>query len=375
MRLGLIVSAFTALALATGPARADDITLGVSTPLTGGAAIFGKSVVDGARAAIDQINSHGGVSGKRLGLAVSDDHCDPGSAAQVTERMITVDKVAALIGYPCGATSLAAAQRAQVNKILLIATSGAPSATSGPAGPVLRMLDSQDRLADTVADYIKNTFHNKKVGIWLPGSGAFATKVQQSIESRGVKLSVVDIITDASAPGWVPTVDVVVTTPFLTSFLSAARQSNPNLTALVPASVLSEPLIQVVRGSAGVVALTNPSAQYFPDAADALARAKQSNLDTTGYFVYAYAAVEVFAESARRAPSLSGDDLFKAAIQSPIKTVLGNRKFDERGIIQGLYIIGTIKAGDTIASVDLSNDRIVTTFRNVPRIVPSKRRQ
>src|ERR1700722_370328 len=161
------------LAFATGEACADDIAVGVSAPLTGAAAIFGKSVVDGARAAIDQINSHGGVSGKRLGLAVSDDQCDPGNAVAGTERMITVDKVAALIGYPCGVTSLVAAQRAQTYKILLIATSSAPSATSGPAGPVLRMLDSQDRLADTVADYIKNTFHDKKVGIWLPRTGPF----------------------------------------------------------------------------------------------------------------------------------------------------------------------------------------------------------
>jgi hypothetical protein len=34
---------------------------------------------------------------------------------------------------------------------------------------------------------------------------------------------------------------------------------------------------------------------------------------------------------------VSGDALFKAATQSSIKTILGNRRFDDNGNIEGLY--------------------------------------
>ena len=50
---------------------------------------------------------------------------------------------------------------------------------------------------------------------------------------------------------------------------------------------------------------------------------------------------------------MSGDALFKEAMQSSIKTSLGNRRFDDNGNIEGLYIIKTAQSGQGIISVDL----------------------
>ena len=176
--------------------------------------------------------------------------------------------------------------------------------TSAPASPVLRMLNSQDLLANTVADYIKNNFRDKKVGLWLPAGGTFATKVEQSIESRNVRPFAVETSSGAAQPSWLGAAEVVVTSQGSASSL-VGPPANSKLNIVIPAAVLNGQLMQVVRRGTGVVALTDPPAEYFPDAAQVLAKAKDARADTGGYFIYAYASVQVFAEAARRA-AISG---------------------------------------------------------------------
>ena len=167
MRIQLLYITLIAMsALSTEACRADEIVLGVSTSMSGPFAPFGQGVSDGARLAVDKINEHGGISGKKVHLFIYDDQCNPAVAVEVTQRLIMQDKVAALIGYPCGVTALAALPIAAKNNVLSIEMSGAPIAKGSKSGPVLHMLDS--RLPITVADYMKNNFGDKQIGLWLP---------------------------------------------------------------------------------------------------------------------------------------------------------------------------------------------------------------
>lgn len=134
MRVALLRIVLIAITvLSTEASRADEIVLGVSTPMTGPAAPFVQGVLDGVRMAVGEINARGGISGKQLRLVAYDDQCNPGLAAANTQRMILQDKVAALIGYSCGATALAASELAAKYDVLLVAI--AQSATVGKRGP------------------------------------------------------------------------------------------------------------------------------------------------------------------------------------------------------------------------------------------------
>ena len=55
-----------------------EIVIGVSGPLTGGAAQYGNAVVNAAQLAVDEINAAGGVNGTTLKLVSADDEADPG---------------------------------------------------------------------------------------------------------------------------------------------------------------------------------------------------------------------------------------------------------------------------------------------------------
>ena len=81
--LGLALA--TSLALSAS-ALAQDITVGVAGPMTGGESAFGRQMKNGAEQAVEDLNTAGGVLGKKLALQVGDDACDPKQARSVAEK-------------------------------------------------------------------------------------------------------------------------------------------------------------------------------------------------------------------------------------------------------------------------------------------------
>ena len=83
---------FTAAGLSNVYA-ADTIKVGFHAPLTGFAASDGKSASEGAKLAIEQINSAGGVNGKMLELVVYDDQAKAAQAIPIANKLIGQDEV------------------------------------------------------------------------------------------------------------------------------------------------------------------------------------------------------------------------------------------------------------------------------------------
>ena len=72
---------------------ADTIKVGFHAPLTGFAASDGKSASEGAKLAIEQIKSAGGVNGKMLELVVYDDQAKAAQAIPIANKLIGQDEV------------------------------------------------------------------------------------------------------------------------------------------------------------------------------------------------------------------------------------------------------------------------------------------
>jgi branched-chain amino acid transport system substrate-binding protein len=88
---------------------ADTIKIGINAPLTGFAASDGKSALNGAKLAAEQINAAGGINGQQLELVVYDDQASPKQSVPIATKLIEKDKVA--VGVSCsysGATRAAA---------------------------------------------------------------------------------------------------------------------------------------------------------------------------------------------------------------------------------------------------------------------------
>ncbi len=104
----------------SGGANENEIAIGEFAALTGGTASFGQSSHNGTKLAVDEINAAGGVLGKQVRLFTEDDQSKAGEAATVVRKMISREKIVALLGEVASSRSLEAAPIAQQAKIPMI---------------------------------------------------------------------------------------------------------------------------------------------------------------------------------------------------------------------------------------------------------------
>jgi branched-chain amino acid transport system substrate-binding protein len=76
----------------------EPIKIGVPLPLTGGTADSGQRLLDGIKYATQVANENGGVLGRQIELVIEDTKGEVNTATEVAEKLITQDKVFALVG-------------------------------------------------------------------------------------------------------------------------------------------------------------------------------------------------------------------------------------------------------------------------------------
>src|SRR5258705_4343196 len=102
-------------------AQADAIRIGHLTPITGFLGPLGEYAVMGVKLAAEEINTSGGVMGRKIEL-VMEDSVNPQTASAKAERLIERDKVAMIIGEISSASGLAIGQVANRLKTVYINT-------------------------------------------------------------------------------------------------------------------------------------------------------------------------------------------------------------------------------------------------------------
>lgn len=131
-----ILSASLALAgAALWPMRAhaaDTVKIGFTGPLSGGAALYGKNVLDGMKYAADEINAQGlEVDGKKVTLEIVglDDQYNPSQAAINAQRLVQEHK-AHVVVVPHSGGIFALQTRNEQQNLLIIAYSSLPELTA-----------------------------------------------------------------------------------------------------------------------------------------------------------------------------------------------------------------------------------------------------
>lgn len=107
----------------SGTSGSDDpnaIKIGEFASLTGGSASFGQSSHKGTALAIEEINAAGGLLGRKVKLITEDDQSTAGQPATIARKLISQDKIVALLGEVASSKSLEAAPICQQNKIPMI---------------------------------------------------------------------------------------------------------------------------------------------------------------------------------------------------------------------------------------------------------------
>src|SRR6201992_1032259 len=161
----LIGLAFGAsLALSTA-ALAQDLTVAVAGPMTGGESAFGRQMKNGADMAVADINAAGGLLNKKLALEVGDDACDPKQARSVAEK-IGSSKTPFVAGHYCSSSSIPASEAyADGNVLQITPASTNPQFTERKLWNVARVCGRDDQQGSVAGDYIAKAYKGKNIAI------------------------------------------------------------------------------------------------------------------------------------------------------------------------------------------------------------------
>ena len=168
-----------------------EIKIGGNFEMTGGIANFGKQTVNGIQLAFKEINAAGGVNGKQLKLILADNKSEPAEATNAVTKLITQDKVVAVLGPVASSNVLATLQVAQDNKIPVLTATGTNEKITVDGGKVrpfaFRGCFIDPFQGKVMANFASNTVKAKTAVIYVDQSSDYSKGLKQSFEEAFVK--------------------------------------------------------------------------------------------------------------------------------------------------------------------------------------------
>ncbi|MBU0727984.1 ABC transporter substrate-binding protein [Patescibacteria group bacterium] len=161
----------------------DVIKIGYIGPLSGNAAAYGQDVKEGIELYFTQNPS---IDGKTVEVIYEDGKCNGQDSANAAQKLITVDKVAVILGGQCSGETLAAAPIAEQNQVVMISSlSSSPDVTT--AGDyIFRNYPSDMKVSGTLVDDLLDKDY-KAIAILAEQtdySQAFSHAIKVHLESR-----------------------------------------------------------------------------------------------------------------------------------------------------------------------------------------------
>ena len=115
----------------------DEFVVGVNAELTGNVANYGKSMKSGFELAVEEVNKAGGINGKKIRVVEADNKSEPSESGNAATKIVTKDKVVAVIGPATSGCVAAEEPILSSNKVPLIAPCAtAPGITVDKSGKV-----------------------------------------------------------------------------------------------------------------------------------------------------------------------------------------------------------------------------------------------
>jgi branched-chain amino acid transport system substrate-binding protein len=164
----------------SGTAAADaTIKIGEFASLTGKEATFGQSSHKGTQLAIEQLNAAGGLLGKQIEFIYEDNRSTPGESATIAKKLITRDKVVALLGEVASGRSLEAAPIAQANKVPMISPSSTNPKVTETGDYIFRVCFIDPFQGKLLAEFAKRTLKAQKVAVFSDVSAPYSVGLAQ----------------------------------------------------------------------------------------------------------------------------------------------------------------------------------------------------
>jgi len=358
---GHLMKSFRLLGLALGAsfafsasAFAQDITIAVAGPLTGGESAFGRQMKNGADQAVADINAAGGVLGKKLALDAEDDACDPKQARSVAEK-IAGAKIPFVAGHFCSSSSIPASEAyADGNVLQITPASTNPLFTERKLWNVARVCGRDDQQGLVAAGYIAKNYKGKNIAILNDkttyGKG-LADETKKSLNKAGVTEKLYESYNKGDKDFnaivsrlKLEKIDLVYVGGYHQEAGLILRQMRDQglQTVLMSGDALADKEYASITGPAGEGTLFTfgPDPRNKPTAKAIVEKFKANNIDPEGYTLYTYAAMQVWSQAVNKAGTTDPKKVMSTIKASEWDTVLGKLGIDAKGDLKQIdYVV------------------------------------
>jgi len=176
---------------------ADPIVIGHFGSLTGGTATFGISTKEGIELAKDEINAAGGVLGRPIVVVHEDNQSKAEEAVTAVQKLISRDKVVALIGEVASSRSIAAAPIAQQRRIPMLSPASTNPRVTQIGTYIFRSCFIDPFQGAAMANYAMNELKLKKFAILYDVKQDYSTGLREFFIAA-VKKNGGEIVSDES---------------------------------------------------------------------------------------------------------------------------------------------------------------------------------
>lgn len=174
-------------------ADGDTIKVGGVLEMTGGSASFGISSKNGIDLALKKINEKGVLGGKKLSLVVADTKSEASEATNAMQKVISQDKVVAVIGPNQSSAVIAAGAINNGSKVVDITPMGTnPDVTVDPKTKKVKPYSFRTCFIDpfqgtVMASFASNDLKVKKAAIYIDNTSDYAKGLAQFFKENFIK--------------------------------------------------------------------------------------------------------------------------------------------------------------------------------------------
>ncbi len=195
----------------------ETIKLGFVGPLTGDEATWGNAARASAEMAVEKINEHGGIDGKRIQLISEDGRCSPKEATAAGKKLIEIEKVLAIAGAGCSGETLAIAPTAEQNKVVMVSYVSSNPKVTEAGNYIFRVFPSDSFQGKIAAKYAYEQLGKRAVIIHT--NNDYAKGIQEVFDREYKTLGGTILLTEAVEQGSTDARSVV----------SKIKQTNPEV--------------------------------------------------------------------------------------------------------------------------------------------------
>ena len=346
--LTVVFSLFVSTA-ATVNANAE-ILIGIAAPITGSYAWTGERVVKGAEIAIEDLNAEGGVLGQPLRPVVVDDFCNGEQAIAAAEKLIEAE-VNIVIGHQCSGAMIPASELYEAAGIIVISPAATnPLVTDRGLQMVFRTSGRDDQQGTIAGDTLAEGWKNKNIAIIHDGQAygqGIAGEVIERLEELGTAAQLVEQIEPGQKDFSVlieqmrsASTDAVFYGGYQQEaglIVRQAKEQLPSLQFVLPDGVSGDDFPLIAGDAADGVLMTSlADPRQRPSAESVVKRFREIGFEPLSSTLYAYAAVQVWAEAVNETERLTPMAVSAALKNGEFDTVLGRLRFDAKGDATGI---------------------------------------